>query len=236
MSQHTSERHRQRNSHQSSTDRSMMRQKIGLAVAVLLIVGGLVGAVITLRPDPNHVTIPDQKTADPSRGNASASVVVREYSDFQCPACRAAHTTVADVIDSYGDKVRFDYNDFPLSQHQYAHDAAISAQCVYQQSPDAFWKYHDRLFDKQADWSSLKSLDEVKATWRGYVADLQLDTTAYDKCLTDPAIAASVDEDISEGKQIGVSGTPTVFVNDRLVDTSEGLESGLRAAIDAELQ
>src|SRR5205085_997458 len=89
--------------------------------------------------------------ADPSRlrGNPNAPVTIVEFSDFQCPYCRAAEPTIKEVLDKYKDKVRFSYRDYPLKQiHPHAEQAAEAARCAGEQGK--YWEYHDLLYAKQA--------------------------------------------------------------------------------------
>jgi protein-disulfide isomerase len=92
------------------------------------------------------------------------------------------------------------------------------------------------LFDRQTKWDSAESEDAAKKIFRGYAKDIGLDLTAYESCLTDSSITDAIQEDMDEGVALGVDSTPTFFVNNRRVDTSNGVEEGLRSAIDAELQ
>lgn len=88
------------------------------------------------------------------RGNQSAAVTIVEYSDFQCPYCSRALPTVNQLLTEYGDKVKLVYKHFPLEQiHPNARLAAVAAECAKDQGK--FWEMHDKLFEKQTEWSSL---------------------------------------------------------------------------------
>lgn len=101
-------------------------------------------------PKPKNVTVGDSHF----RGKGGSSVVIVEYSDFQCPYCARALPTVKQVLDEYGDKVMFSYKHFPLeSIHPRAHIAAQAAECAGDQGK--FWEFHDALFETQQDWTSL---------------------------------------------------------------------------------
>src|SRR5919204_656027 len=79
--------------------------------------------------------------SSPSKGPADAPVEIIEFSDFQCPYCLSAHPTVKRVLDTYGDRVRFVYRNYPLQNHPDAKPAAEAAQCANEQG--RFWQYHD---------------------------------------------------------------------------------------------
>ena len=88
----------------------------------------------------------------PPKGNLSSNVIVAEFSDFQCPFCRAAEPTVKRIISEYSDKIKFVYMNFPLTQiHRFADKSANAAECANEQGK--FWEYHDILFDRQSEWA-----------------------------------------------------------------------------------
>jgi thiol-disulfide isomerase/thioredoxin len=84
----------------------------------------------------------------PWTGGKDAMVTIVEFSDFQCPYCRAAEPALKDVRAKYGDKIKLVYMDFPLGMHQHAMDAAIAGRCAADQ--DKFWQFHDAMFAHQS--------------------------------------------------------------------------------------
>jgi protein-disulfide isomerase len=149
----------------------------------------------------------------PWTGGKDATVTIVEFSDFQCPYCRAAEPTVKAVRDKYGDKVKFVYMDFPLGMHQHAMDAANAAQCASDQNK--FWQYHDALF---ADQSKL-DVANLKAT----AAKAGLDTKQFDTCFDSKTKVPGIQAEQAEGSAAGVSATPTFFVNGREIEGAESL-------------
>jgi protein-disulfide isomerase len=144
---------------------------------------------------------------DPWAGNKNAKVIVVEFSDFQCPFCQKAAPTVKQIIESYGDNILFVYRDFPIhSIHPQAQKAAEASQCAFEQ--DRFWDYHDKLFEKQSEWG-ISGVPKFK----DYATELGLDTTKFNDCLDSGKYANEVGADLSVGQQLGVTGTPTFFVN-----------------------
>jgi protein-disulfide isomerase len=88
----------------------------------------------------------------PPKGNLSARVVVVEFSDFQCPFCQRAETTVKKIISDYGDKIKFVYMDLPLTNiHRFAEKSSNAARCANEQGK--FWEYHDILYFRQSEWA-----------------------------------------------------------------------------------
>ncbi len=142
---------------------------------------------------------------DPAWGPEDAPVVIIEFSDYQCPYCRRFwSSTYQRLREVYGDKVRFVYRDFPLAQiHPDALGAAIAANCAGEQGQ--YWAFHDRLFEQ----ASGLGLDAYLA----YAKALGLDLDAFRACLDDPQQRAEVLADQADGARLGVSGTPTFFIN-----------------------
>ncbi len=142
---------------------------------------------------------------DPARGPEDAPVVIIEFSDYQCPFCRRFRMQTYDqLFATYGDKIRFVYRDFPLSQiHPEAINAAIAANCAGEQGQ--YWEYHDKLFQQTQGLN--------QDAYIAYAQELGLDMEAFQACLQDPAQREEVLADRDAGVQLGVTGTPTFFIN-----------------------
>ncbi len=142
---------------------------------------------------------------DPVLGAEDAPITIVEFADFQCPFClRHAQETYPRLLEDYGDKIRFVYKDFPLSSiHADAFSAALSAQCAQEQGK--FWEYHDLLFTG--------SLGLGQEAYDSYATQLGLDVTAFDQCINEERYAEQVQSDYDFGVQLGVSSTPTFFIN-----------------------
>jgi protein-disulfide isomerase len=166
------------------------------------------------------------RTAEsPSRGPANAPVEIVEFSDFQCPYCLAAHSTVKRVLDTYGDHIHFVYRHFPLPNHPNAHPAAEASQCASEQGQ--FWPYHDRLF---ANPGKLTDADLKQSA-----AELRLDTARFNACVDSHKYKDFVDADVKAGQEAGVSGTPAFFINGRELTGAQPFET-FKKVIDEELQ
>jgi len=162
---------------------------------------------------------------DPALGNANAPVTLVEYSDFQCPFCLRVMPTMKELRAKYGDKIRIVWKDFPLTQiHPQAFLAAQAGNCARDQGK--FWEYHDRLFANQ---QALQA-DALKK----YAADAGLDATAFNACLDGSKFEARVEEALGAGARLGITSTPTVYVNGRLVNGAQPIEV-FQAVIDEEL-
>lgn len=140
-------------------------------------------------------------------------VLILEFSDYQCPACRGAEPILRRMLDYYGDKVTWVHKHFPLEQaHKFARLGSVSAVCVERQGKFKAW--HELLFTRQQEWTGEKmTKEEVVSKLRGYASELKLDLPAFDACLADPAADKQVTDDFKEGKLYNIRSTPTFFIN-----------------------
>ncbi len=159
----------------------------------------------------------------PTRGNKDAKVIAVNYDDFQCPYCSRMHETLFPAIfKEYGDRVLFVYKDFPLVEiHPWAVHAAVNANCLAAQNNDAYWDYADYLHANRKEVDSAQGPDGRTALLDKLAMDQgqkhKVDTSKLQACIKaqkDDAVRASMHE--AEG--LGVSATPTLFVNGQKVD------------------
>ncbi len=157
--------------------------------------------------DPPRYVVP-ASAEQPVRGPADAPVEIVEFSDFQCPFCGRARPTIDQIRKTFGDKVKIVFRDFPLTSiHPQAYQAAEAGECARQQGK--FWEFHDALFANQRALSE----DDLKR----HAAELGLDTAKFAACLDGGQAKAHVDADVKEGEALGVSSTPSFFINGRFV-------------------
>ncbi len=179
------------------------------------------GVEIFLQQPRVSVTVP----SDLARGKVDAPITLVEFSDFECPYCRRAQQSLKAVEKAYGDKVRFVFRHYPLPFHEKAPKASEAAQCAADQGK--FWPFHDALF---ADGASLELADLKKLA-----GSLGLNQATFDGCLDGGRQAERVAKDSAEGKQLGITGTPTFFVNGIRLVGAVPLEK-FQSVIDAELK
>jgi protein-disulfide isomerase len=170
------------------------------------------GEVFDTTVDPFAATRAQLKIAgSPFKGPANARVTVVEFSDFQCPTCRALHQTLRAIVPLYPN-VKFVFKDFPLAQiHPWAMTAHSAAYCARQQNPDSFWKFHDLIFDKQDVISPTTAWNQML----DFGTQLGLDVAALRTCMAAPETRAALEASVQEGIALKVANTPTVFVNGR---------------------
>jgi protein-disulfide isomerase len=176
---------------------------------------------ILLRP-PDPPVIQLAAGDDPSVGPTTAPVTIVEYGDFECPICKESVAILEQLRTLYPHQVRVVFRDFPLAAHPRARSAAEAAQCAYEQGE--FWAYHDALFAHAPDLPNYVELAER----------LHLDTQTFNNCLTSAASKAAVSKDVHEAERLGLSGTPTFFVNGRYMSGFQTLET-MRQAVDRAL-
>lgn len=200
-------------------------------ITILLIAGVLVVVIAIVRSVMMNNEAPVAgSTADPIKGNPDATVVINEYSDFQCPACATMYPQLQQALEEFGDDIAVIYNDYPLTTiHPNAMAAAEAAQCAHQQ--DAFWEFHDTLFEKQDSWSTLTAPSKA---FTQYAEDLKLDIDAFESCTTNHDTRDSIKEDMAEGDASGLQSTPTLYINDEKF-AGAGTYDVLAAAIQKEL-
>lgn len=196
---------------------------------------------LDLTKDPYAETMKKINLADrPVRGNKDAKVVVVNYDDFQCPFCSRMHQTLfPELLKEYGDRVEFVYKDFPLSEiHPWATHAAVDANCLAAQNNDAYWDFADYIHANQHEVSSEKTREAEFAALDRLTTEQgqkhNLDQTKLQSCIkaqNEDAIKASV----KEGESVGVSATPTLFVNGQEMDGALPV-SDVREVLDHALQ
>lgn len=168
---------------------------------IAIIILAIVGYFLYSASSPSY---PDVLTPKPDFGNADSPIKIVEYSDLQCPACGAAHPTVTQLLEEYGDDVSFKYFHFPLrSIHPYAQKAAEAAECANDQG--MMKEYVDIAFNNQ------KAL--TRSDLKSYAKILGLEES-FDACLDSGAKTALVDADFRSGQARGVDSTPTFYIND----------------------
>jgi len=156
-------------------------------------------------PHPEPPILPVSVDDDPSIGPAEAPVTIVEFSDFQCPYCKLSVPMIKEILAKYPDKVKVVYRDYPGPHHPHAQQAAEAAQCAGDQGK--FWEYHDSLFDHQAPGAGWNFTELAK--------EIGLNQDAFATCLNTGRYRQEVAKDLHDGFKLGVTSTPTFFINGR---------------------
>ncbi|WP_100638427.1 DsbA family protein [Marinobacter salexigens] len=218
------------------------KKPLVIGVSVLVLVALVVGVYfLTAAPAPTSSELPvaaPNAEAFPAEldqygvsvGAADAPVVVREFADYQCPACGLFASASKRLKQEYVEAgtVRFVYYDLPLQQHQNAFPAAQAARCAGDQG--AYWEMHERLYESQTEWSG--SNDPI-ATFTRYGKDLGLEERRLRRCMTTELHREVIEASRRVAVQLRVTSTPTVLVdNIRLTRPGWGQ---LSAVVEREL-
>jgi len=165
------------------------------------------GVVVELSQPSAKVEVANE----PRLGSESAPVQIVEFADYECPYCQKVNDDLKKLREQFGDKVSLVYKDFPLPMHALAARAAEAARCAGAQGK--FWEFHDALFEsKKLHTAEMK--EEARA--------LKLDGDRFDKCLDSGEQSAVVKKDSQEGQKLGISGTPSFFINSHFMSGSIG--------------
>jgi protein-disulfide isomerase len=161
----------------------------------------------------------------PFKGSERAPVTIVKFEDFQCPYCKTVQTTYQVLLKRYDGIVRLVHKDLPLdSIHPQARQAAEAARCAGEQGK--FWEYHDTLYAN----SPKAAVEDLKA----YAKQVGINTASFEQCFTSGKYKGLVQRDLSEGAQLGLTGTPTFFINGREMSGAQPVEA-FTAVIDEEL-
>jgi protein-disulfide isomerase len=175
----------------------------------------LQGTVYDVNANPFKADIEKIKTIGaPGWGTTGAPVVLVEFSDFECPYCKEEAQLIRDnLLATYPTQVKLYFKEFPLETlHPWAKTAAMAGRCVFQQSNDAFWAYHDWIFSHQeqitADNFRAQILDWAKS-------QKDLDALKLGQCIDTKATEPEIDAIEAQGRELGINSTPTLFINGR---------------------
>ncbi|MDD5415649.1 MAG: thioredoxin domain-containing protein [Candidatus Daviesbacteria bacterium] len=180
-----------------------------LIITVVILFGGI---FLLSRNQENNIFQIDYSRGQ-KIGSDSAKVRMVEFSDFECLACSAVEPYIVKLRAADPSKIQLIYRHFPLSQHAHSSQAAALAEAAGEQGK--FWEMHDKLLETQAKWSSM---NDATAFFMDLVKELGLDEDKIKQTMAGNVIKAKIDSDVAEGNSLGISQTPTFFVNGRKLD------------------
>jgi protein-disulfide isomerase len=195
--------------------------------------------------DANSIQVGNDQNgniADHIYGNIDSKVTLIEYADYQCPGCAQEHPKLKAMLETYKDKIRFVFRNFPLTTiHANAKAAAGATEAAGLQGK--YWEMHDKIYENQSAWSNLSST-ERSGFFENYAKELGLDTNKFNTDISSKAVSSKINYDQALGTKIGVKSTPSFYlngtslngdVNDPNNKSIWGDETKFKAAIDAEL-
>src|SRR5919198_152273 len=176
------------------------------------------------RPPVRRITVTTQNA--PVKGAATAPVTLIEFADFYCPYCRKSEQAVNTILAKYGDRIRLVFKDLPLDGlHAGARKLSEAARCAAEQG--LFWEFHDAAFGSTPD--SKGHISELAMAQR-----VDADVETFERCVASGRYRSLVQSDVDEAARLGISGTPTFFVNGRILVGVQSVE-GFSEVIDEEL-
>ncbi len=222
----------------------MFKDKFVLGIillTVVVLIGGVVFASKMSSPSSsatgNSTPVSDEQkkllevvSDDYIKGNKEASVTLVEYLDFECEACGAYYPLVKQLAEEFKADVRFVNRYFPLPGHKNGLPAALAVEAAARQGK--YWEMHDKLFAEQKSWGEKPAADPK--IFEGYAQQIGLNMDQYKKDITSKEVKDRVERDKNSGTRLGVSGTPTFFLNgDKIPNpkTPEDFKTFINAAI-----
>lgn len=165
------------------------------------------------------------------KGSEEAKITIVEFSEYQCPFCKKyVDEAYTKIWTDYGDKIRYIFHDYPLEFHQHAQKVAEAARCAGDQGK--YWEYHDKLFAEREKWVDQQDATETLVS---FAASLGLNKGSFRECLTSGKFTQVVKDDLALGQKVGVSGTPSFFINGKKLVGAQPYEA-FKAIIEEELK
>ena len=181
-----------------------------------IIVLGVLGIAVlgfVLYPQTEAPEVPTARLEDqPSLGSPDAKVVLVEFGDFACSACRTWHQSgiIEELLTSYGDDLRVEWRDYPIITSE-SPKAAQAGQCAHDQG--LFWEFLDRVYSEPGSSYTNVSVNDL----RQYAADINLDVDAFNNCLDSDQHRNTVIFDLEAASDLGLLGTPSFLVNGQAI-------------------
>lgn len=201
---------------------------------------GIAGVVITLvllygawkvstKPVAAEKYSISRNEKDHTLGNTNSKVMLVEYSDLQCPACKAFSPVINQLVKNNKDKMFFIYRHFPLQQHKNGRAAALASEAASKQGK--FFEMHDIMFEHQSDWENSNKPQEI---FTGYAKELKLNLDTFKKDLDAGDSNDKIDADMRTGVEYRITATPTFFLDGVKINLPGSLEE-FQKLIDQEV-
>ncbi|HEX9005542.1 MAG TPA: thioredoxin domain-containing protein [Blastocatellia bacterium] len=213
-----------------------MKRYLPFAIIAFVLAAAIGAGAFMFRSSQPEVSTPSPSpTSTPANPQMAAApkgvVTIEEFGDYQCPPCGTIHPDIKKVKSEFGDRVRLIFYQFPLTQiHKNALDAAHAAMAARLQGK--FWEMHDLLYENQKLWEEMPDLRPMAA---GFAQKLGLDTERFKRDMDSAQVDAAVSADLRRGQSLGVTGTPTLFIDGQLIENEKTTLNNLRQIINQKL-
>ena len=189
-------------------------------VIVLVLVGLIVGTKIFLAPKKSEINLQMAR----AKGNPQARVKIVEFIDFQCPACAYGIKYLKTIFDQYPNDIYLQVRYFPLTNmHHHAMISALYSECAARQGK--FWALDDLMIPQQSQWAQLISPEPV---FKAMASQVGMNIDQLNTCLASDDARKVINDEKSLGQSLGISSTPTYFINSKMVVGSKSLEDTLK--------
>lgn len=203
-----------------STEAKVMTSII--IVSILILVGGSIYysnnvAPATVDLDKDNPALTGNRD-NVKQATVEEKVVLVEFGDFECPACKAANPFINELISKYKENVTFVYRTFPIHRNSVIASQAAYAAKEVANDPDMFFTMADLLFEKQSEWDTASGARNQKELFVSYAASLGLDSNKFKEILDSGKYESNVNKDQEDARTLGTRVTPTFYVNGRIVE------------------
>ena len=192
-----------------------------ILISLVILFGGVLFFTKKDASAPTASNSQPVQASNHTRGGGSTKVVLTEYGDFQCPACRQYFPVVEELYKKYEDKITFQFRNFPLIKiHPNAMTAHRAAEAASNQGK--FWEMYESLYSTQSSWTSLP---DPSGLFRSYAKSLKLDLAKYDADVKSQVTNSIINADIAEGQKLDITGTPSFLIDGKKIENPRNLEA-----------
>lgn len=212
----------------------MSKGFLGVIAAVIIIFVGIVAfSGKSNSPSSNSSKNSSTQLSQHIRGQGTSGVTLVEYGDFQCPYCQQYESTIESVVSHFGDQIKFQFRNFPLtSLHPNAFAAARAAEAADKQGK--YWDMHDLLYN-QINWQNWTEASNPNPMFENYAKELGLNVDQFKKDFSSSQVNAIINADMNEGNRLNITGTPTFYINGKKTDLpndASSIEKTIQKEID----
>lgn len=209
----------------------MDKRFLAIIGALILVFIGI--AVFTGSKDENASGNTAVKATNHTVGAGTEKVTLIEYGDYECPACESYYSVLKEVKAYYGDKITFQFRNFPLTSiHKNAYAAARAAEAASLQGK--FWEMHDALYEP-TNWNVWTKSSDSLAYFKNYAKQIGLDMTKYESDFGSELVNDTIRADMAEGDKINITSTPTFVLNGVKITNPGASAAEFIKIIDAEI-
>jgi protein-disulfide isomerase len=198
-----------------------MKNFIWMGGIIIILIGLMIWGVSGGSSINPPLTLNAVHPLDHLQGNASSSVIIIEYSDFECPACRTYYFVMKQLVVEFGSQVAFAYRHFPLTEiHANAEFAARAAEAAGKQGK--FWEMHDLLFEKQDEWAKVANIEPM---FESYASLLGISVEQFKTDFNSKEVINFVKTERASAIKLGLQGTPSFFVNGKQIQNPSSVDA-----------